>query len=345
MRTFVFLPPLAKGSGGLAVLRNLVRVLHAAGQEVYGVLREMPDVRDPQAGPEFPCLAWEQALPGPQDIWLVPEGWPNALTPGLHAGARCVVWVQNHGMLFSSLPEGVTWDRLPAHFLTISEPVALFVREVLGKTAPEAPILRPSVDGAVFYPAAPEEAPPATELRIAWMPRKNKALGQQIQAALEHRLRHVPSLRRRVVWEPIHGLDLQGVAAALRRSQIFLATGFPEGCPLPPLEAMASGCLVTGFAGHGGWDYLRQAWDGLPGPWFAHPPDGEAGNSIVAPDGDVLAAALALEQALRWHAESDDRLGQTLTAARATVTRYSPDVFSQTAAALWNKAAAGEVFC
>lgn len=340
MRTFVFLPPLARGSGGLAVLKALVRALHAAGQEVYAVLRELQD------GADYPCLSWEQALPGPQDIWLVPEGWPNALAPGLHAGARCVVWVQNHGMLFASLPEGVTWDRLPAHFLAISAPVARFIKDILGH---DAPILRPSVDAAVFYPDPAARTP---ELRIAWMPRKNKALGQQIQAALTHRLHHTPRLRQRVVWEAIHGLDQQGVAEALRRSHLFLATGFPEGCPLPPLEAMASGCLVTGFAGHGGWDSLRQAWDGLPGPWFAETGSepGKAnqiqdGNSIIAPDGDVLAAALALEQGLRWHAEGDARLAPALAAAQATAARYSPHVFHQTAAALWTRIAAGEVFC
>ncbi|AGW12135.1 glycosyltransferase [Megalodesulfovibrio gigas] len=337
MRTFVFLPPLARGSGGLAVLKALVRTLHAAGREVYAVLREG------LADADFPCLSWEQALPAPQDLWLVPEGWPNALAPGLHAGARCVVWVQNHGMLFSSLPEGLGWDRLPAHFLAISAPVARFIKDVLGQ---DAPILRPAVDGAVFFPeAVPASAPQGVrEVRIAWMPRKNKALGQQIQAALAHRLRQTPALRGRVVWEPVHGLDQQGVAQALRRSQIFLATGFPEGCPLPPLEAMASGCLVTGFAGHGGWDYLRQAWDGLPGPWFESHPDAP-GNALIAPDGDVLAATLALEQALRWHAEGDARLAPALAAARTTAARYAPHVFAHTAEALWTRAAAGEVFC
>ncbi|MCA1943831.1 MAG: glycosyltransferase family 1 protein [Desulfovibrio sp.] len=336
MRTFVFLPPLARGSGGLAVLRALVRTLHAAGHEAFGVLRETQEETA-----DFPCLPWDQALPAPQDLWLVPEGWPNALAPGLHAGARCVVWVQNHGMLFSSLPEGVSWDRLPVHFLAISAPVARFIKDVLGQ---EAPILRPAVDGTVFFPSDAPRQGTAGELRIAWMPRKNKALGQQIQAALAHRLQKTPALRGRVVWEPVHGLDQQGVAQALRRSQLFLATGFPEGCPLPPLEAMASGCLVTGFAGHGGWDYLRQAWDDLPGPWFeSHP--GAPGNALVAPDGDVLAATLALEQALRWHAKGDARLAPALAAARDTAARYAPAVFDQTAVALWTRAAGGEVFC
>lgn len=356
MRTFLFLPPLPRGSGGLAVLEELGHALLRAGFAVQAVRRQ----GEPASA--LPCLDWSEADPGPGDVWLVPEGWPNALAPGLKAGARCVVWCQNHGMLFASLPEGLTWDRLPVQFLAVSRPVAFFLEQALGV---RPPVLQPGIDPALFHAPSPPLARPAPAgepVRIAWMPRKNKALGMQIQRLLDHmiaRRTDMPALRDGpVVWEQIHGLDRPGVAAALRRCHLFLATGFPEGCPLPPLEAMASGCLVAGFPGFGGWDYLRQAWElppelspaGRMGPWFPLPEDDPyaAGNALLAPDGDVLAAALALAEGVRWRRATDPRLARvldtTLAAGQALAASRSLDHFAARAAALWQRAAANEAF-
>jgi glycosyltransferase involved in cell wall biosynthesis len=78
------------------------------------------------------------------------------------------------------------------------------------------------------------------------------------------------------------------VAKTLGTCHLFLATGFPEGCPLPPLEAMASGCIVTGFAGYGGWDYMRQAAENGYAPRFALRETPYATNGFFASDGDVM---------------------------------------------------------
>lgn len=59
-----------------------------------------------------------------------------------------------------------------------------------------------------------------------------------------------------------------------QKSDIFLATGYPEGFGLPALEAMACGCVVVGFSGGGGLEYMQH---GI--------------NSLVADDGDVNSAA------------------------------------------------------
>jgi hypothetical protein len=46
-------------------------------------------------------------------------------------------------------------------------------------------------------------------------------------------------------------------AEELRRAKVFIAHSFPEGLGLPPLEAMASGCIVVGFTGGGGGDFMN----------------------------------------------------------------------------------------
>lgn len=320
-RTFIFLPPVRKPTGGVTVLYRIGAMLRAAGREAFMVPREPSAWRpDVAAVPEIPFAGLALT---PQDLWLVPEGWVNALAPGLTAKARCLVYVQNWAYLFSGLPAGVSWRGLPVGFLAVSRPVAWFIEQSLGTPAP---ILRPGIDVGVF------RAPPAkpAELSIAWMPRKNKALAEQIRAVFEARGRF------KAQWREIHGLDQAGVADVLRRSHVFVATGFPEGCPLPPLEAMACGAIPVGFAGLGGWDYMRQIDPSGYAPTCPMDPAGWAGNGYFVPDNDVMGCVLALENALALWQEGGGRLQAVLAAGQATAQAYSLEAQAKAVAALWS---------
>ena len=63
-------------------------------------------------------------------------------------------------------------------------------------------------------------------------------------------------------------------------SLLFFSFGYPEGLPLPPAEAMASGCVVVGYHGFGGAEYLK------------------AGISYPIPVADVLEFAITAERVL-----------------------------------------------
>lgn len=359
MRTRFFFPPLPKISGGMAVIAALAAHLAGAGHDVALVLREpRPALQLPGLDlSRVPLLDWEEQDLRPDDLWVVPEGWPNALVPGLTAGARCLVYVQNWAFLHGTLPEQIAWRSLPVHYLAVSHPVAWYVAETTG-AQPE--ILRPGLDLALFRPEqlAPEDAAaeasrtcrsdgPARLPRIAWMPRKNKALAMQIRHTVEARLGFAA-----LEWVEIHGKSQSEVAELLRGADIFLATGFPEGCPLPPLEALASGCLVVGFSGFGGWDYMRQALpEGFAGrfePWWPPRPDlpGETwgGNGLYVADADVMAAALALEYGVELVRSRGPELARVRSEARRTAARYSLDAQKAAALTLWDRAVAGEIW-
>lgn len=339
MRTFFFLPPVRQAAGGVTVLRRVAAFLAQSGRQAFLVPREggargwTPDEADVDA----PVVQWDHLDLTPEDIWVVPEGWVNALMPGLTAKARCLVYVQNWAYLLSALPEGVSWRRLPVDFLAVSEPVARFVAETTGRNAP---VLRPGIDPALFR--APRAKPdPAEGMRIAWMPRKNKALAMQIRQAYEH-LAPEPAARPR--WLEISGMSAGQVAETLASAHIFLATGFPEGCPLPPLEAMACGCLCVGYMGFGGADYMRQALpagdDPAPfAPWWGLRPVSWGGNGLWSADADVLGAALHLQTAAQWltAAEPPRILSQTLAHARDTAAAYGLDAQRAAVLALWTR--------
>jgi len=312
-RTFVFLPPLRAVSGGLAVLLDVAESLAALGREVRLVLREAGAT--PLALPAgLPVNFLTDAGMGPGDVYLVPEGWPNALAPGLSAGARCVVYCQNWAYLFNGLPEGVTWDRLPVTFLAVSDPVARYIERALGVLPP---VLRPVIDAARFYP--PEAKPAPAPVRVGYMPRKNKGLAGMIRRMVEAR---APRTGMPLEFVPIDGLPPDGVAEAMRSCHVFLATGFPEGCPLPPLEAMACGCVVAGFAGFGGFDYMRQAGESgyVPSLPLRDVPWG--GNGFYAADNDVFGATACLEAACRLWGEGGGKLATVLENARLTAAAY-----------------------
>ncbi|KHK03763.1 glycosyltransferase [Desulfovibrio sp. TomC] len=325
-RTCIFLPPLRSVSGGLVVLAEAAAGLAALGHDVRLVLRD-PAAPPLALPPGLPVVPLTEAGLGPNDVYLVPEGWPNALAPGLAAGARCVVYCQNWAYLFNGLPDGVGWDRLPVSFLAVSDPVARFIEQATG-TRP--PVLRPAIDPARFFP--PPAKPDLGPVRVGYMPRKNKGLAAMLRHMAEAR-----SGRTGLVldWLPIENLPPDGVAEALRSCHVFLATGFPEGCPLPPLEALACGCVVAGFAGFGGFDYMRQAGDGAYGPSVALRDVAWGGNGFYAADNDVFGASVCLEQASRLWLAGGAALEAVLESGRQTAAAYGPGAQRTALAAIW----------
>ncbi len=327
MKTFIFIPPLAKMTGGLAVLFQLAEQIMQSGFQVSLVPRESGR---PVVPPRLTALVtpWENLDLQPTDLWLVPEGWVNALTPGLHTKARCLVYVQNWAYLFSSLPPNVSWHDLDVSFVSVSRPVAWFVGQSLGK---DSPVLQPAVDTRIFSPPLRK---PQQPLRVAYMPRKNKALADMIRSVWEAR-NAMQSKPLELTWLEIHGQSRSEVARLLQTTHIFLATGFPEGFSLPPLEAMACGCLPVGFTGLGGWEYMTQVHEHGWKPWWPVPENEWSGNGFWAPDGDVLAAVLALEQAVDLWKSGGRLLDSVLAAGAQTVQAFSSHQQRKRVEELW----------
>jgi hypothetical protein len=327
MRSFLFLPPMAKISGGLAVLIQVAEHLARLNLPVWVVLRE-PERPKLPAWLSAPVVQWDDLRLRPDDLWMVPEGWVNALAPGLAAKAKCVVYVQNWAYLFSGLPDNVTWHDLEVSFLAVSRPVAWFIRQTLHR---DARILPPGIDRHVF---PPPRSKPSRPLQVAFMPRKNKAQSQLIKAIFESRAQYATQSPQ---WRPIHGMNQAEVAEELGHSHIFLATGHPEGCPLPPLEAMARGCLPVGFTGFGGWDYMTQIMPDVWQPWWPIPDNPWAGNGLWVADGDVLAAAMALEQAVKLWTDSGQALTAALRAGEQTVQAYDLEQQRKAVTQIWTQ--------
>jgi len=60
---------------------------------------------------------------------------------------------------------------------------------------------------------------------------------------------------KHIPWVCIDNVNESKVAEIMSESAIFLSTSVYEGLGLPPIEAMACGCIVVGFHGDGGLEY------------------------------------------------------------------------------------------
>jgi glycosyltransferase involved in cell wall biosynthesis len=152
------------------------------------------------------------------------------------------------------------------------------------------------------------------KLQIAYMPRKRaieSVFLKGLFASLYPEYKEVP-------WVEIEDMTREACAKTLQESAVFAALGFSEGLGLPPLEAMACGCIVAGFDGLGGCDYT-------------HPE-----NGFWAKEGDYfeyvhqLALALKAASAPRWSHE-------IRAEAQRTLKRYHAQSFRNSLLTAWKE--------
>lgn len=142
----------------------------------------------------------------------------------------------------------------------------------------------------------------AKERALAFMPRRRYDDLEQVLRILERR----GSLEGWRLY-PIDHLSQATTVQILKRSAVFLSFNQQEGFGLPPVEAMAAGCVVIGYAGRGGREYMRED------------------ISFPVDEGAIADFVRTTEQILRaW--DSGDRFTDLTDRARTFVAEhYSPE--------------------
>lgn len=330
MKTVFFTPPLKKVSGGLATIYHVASNLQSLGYEVAitGLAGSSPPV-GLEAWSNLSFIPAEKSLTK-NDFFCIPESWPNSLAMATKVQARSLVYCQNWVYLLGLLPENVQWKDLPLTFFSVSSPVSWFMKKVLGVAAND--IISPVVTSHFFCSANR----PSTHIKVAWMPRKNRGLGIQVQQVVQECLAQ-KTTSPRVEWVTINNMPTEQVAETLSTCHIFLSTGFPEGFGLPPLEAMASGCIPVGFTGFGGWEYMRQAEQGYTPEGFSLEAKPYAGNGWFSADGDTISAGITLARVIEEAWKHSSLWAKTIEAAKATALLYTNDAQCGTLSRVWSQ--------
>lgn len=262
-------------SGGVRVIYRAVDHLNAAGVAAFVVHGETG----------FRCtwfdhatpVAWADHIdpvPG-RDVLVLPEVYGPRLAE-MAPGVAKVVFNQNAYNTFNGheLPHGTYAYDHPEVLgaVVVSDDNAAYLRYAF----PRLDVRRMSnaLDASLFFPG--DKRP-----LITFMPRKN---GQDVVQVVN--LLAARGALDGFELRALHGLSEAEVAEQQRAATMFLSFGYPEGCPVPPKEAMACAALTVGYHGMGGRDYFTPE-HGWP---VAH--------------GDVVAFARTVEALLaEWRAD------------------------------------------
>ncbi|MFH1067125.1 MAG: glycosyltransferase family 4 protein [bacterium] len=219
-------------------------------------------------------LAYGEALRmiSPQDILIVPERIPQAATA--FPCRNKIAFVQNWGLVTKAVGEKSYEDFGFTGLFSCGE----YVRDFL-----QARFSLPcfTVTNGIRLDLFKPDPQRRKKNSVLYLKRKPTwRMGRETVEMLPDHLK-----KEACVIELDNRYSEKEMAGFYQEADIFVATGFPEGFALPPLEAMACGCAVVGFSGGGGLEHMK---------------DGE--TALVAQDGDVEALAIALRRVLEDNA-------------------------------------------
>jgi hypothetical protein len=242
------------------------------------------------------------------DVIVIPESWPAVIKYFSSSQTRKIIHCQNPYYLFHSFDSIAALSRHGfQEIITCSGFTEQMLRQFGFKG--ELHTVRPAID-EVFLRR--ENAP--KKLQIAFMPRKRGIETQFIKGLFRSQY---PDLNH-INWVPVENKTRSECATILKESAVFASFSFLEGLGLPPLEAMASGCIVVGFHGLGGKEYANTQ------------------NGFWIEEGDYFGFVQQISQALK--AAQDSAWNASISnAARNTIEMFTRESFNNDLLATWKK--------
>jgi hypothetical protein len=242
------------------------------------------------------------------DIYVIPEGFSDYMQALKNAPVRKVMFCQNQYYLpFSSNPHLGPSEYFVDNIIVSSEAIRNFMKEVYGIS--DVPLIPCAIDTKLFFSS------PKKLRQITFVPRKLKTDAIFIEAIFKRMYKEYSD----IPWVPIEGMTRQNAAKIMRESEVFLSLSNRDSFGLPPLEAMASGCLVAGFHGDGGKEYISQD------------------NGWWVESGDLISCAKGIASAFRLLDEGGEKLTRIKSEMSLTVNKYSPDRMKQELLKFWEE--------
>lgn len=265
--------------GGIRILHRHVELLKDAG---YNSVIWHTDDSTTSAWFESsaPVVVGDTLSLDHTDTLVIPE---SLVCTGIDPapGCRKVIYNQGHLLTFANTTasEFPLWDPPPPMWVS-----SLMSRDVLCRLKDALPIcgikyVPHSIDTDLFQPST------VRERKIAWMPRK-----RPLESKVLHSLFASDNRFKGIELRPIDGSTERQTAAELATTSVFIPLGLGEGFGLPTAEALASGCVVVGYAAGGGAELFK------------------APGTYLTPESDVIAVVEHVAKVIANPPSSKERL-------------------------------------
>lgn len=301
-------------AGGEVVNYQHVAALRQLGYRAFVLLDPNSRVGIPTNPYSVPMVHWGGNLRFTQEDWLVvPEVFPpKSFAEFAKLQCQVVIHNQNPFYTFRGFQSIMELNAYPlAGGLCCSDYTRKTLAEWGSKT--DWQVVRPRVLDAFNAPVGAGQR----KKQIAFMPRKRAEDVKLLRSIFASMFpEHVD-----VPWVEINNKSRGEVAQILRESYVFISLSKNEGLGLPPLEAMASGCLVCGFHGGGGQEYATD----LNGWWVS--------------EGEWAQFARYLDMALTC---SDAEVKRRTDAGKETAARFGEAQFVADLAKAWDRLLKGK---
>lgn len=242
MTIYYYVPNIQKIAGGVKVMYQHVRALCNLGLDAKVLKHETSNVEWFDRGGIDERLVPDTRL-YEDDTLVVPEIEPH-VGSGLHIG-RKILFAQNVTFVKPFLKENSYAGIGYTEVMCVSSFVKDHIIPVAGPL--RIHIVFPALDTQKF-----QYDPRIRKVGFLMLPRKGPDIVRKLTEELSRRGQQAIC---------VDNVSEDKMANYYKRAQFFVPTGEEEGFALPPLEAMSCGCVVVGFDGHGGKEYMRDGFN------------------------------------------------------------------------------------
>ncbi|MFW9875186.1 MAG: hypothetical protein ACFFG0_18935 [Candidatus Thorarchaeota archaeon] len=278
---YFFCPDFEKPSGGVGLLYDQVKILNDLGfnaivlHDKEGFIPEW--LEDRKENIPIKYLSTGDLNLKVEDFIFVPEGMPNIVENlrKQNVSSKIIFFCQNWYYVLNALSPGMTWINLGVKdCLSVSRSQSEYLRMIM-------PYLRiKEVVGSInfdrFYVTKQEFKKPV----IGFLPSRDGGLKSTNVIKTFYAM--FPQFRW-IQFRQLSGLGNDEFAEAMRECAFYCHFDEASSWGTAPIEAFRSGCLVGGWDGVGGIEYMRPVRD-----------DNEIGNMWLVPNGDILKLTFAL---------------------------------------------------
>jgi hypothetical protein len=293
-RICYFCPDFALPSGGTKCLYRHVFQLNRLGCDAF-IVHFKRGFKIVWHGYDVPVLWLDDWVRfSPQDVCVFPEGMTQMMKQSKSFNVHRVVIPLSWSYIYESLPPGEDWnDYGIVNVITPSRTTKEFVEWSMN--IPTV-LIKDYVDcGRFAY------RPDRKIRKISYMSRKS---GDFLSGILKRKVGPLADYQ----WSRLLDLTEDQYAAELISSKVYLATGSREGANISVLEAMSAGCVVVGFSGIGGKDYMVAG--------------GAEQNCVLVENDDLLALGRAVERVIEDLERDASHFDPLITNAIATASRH-----------------------